>query len=61
MKEHPKGISIILCTYNGAGRLRKTLASLAKQENIERIKTQVIFVDNASTDNSATAAQTIWN
>lgn len=53
-----KGVSIILCTYNGKSRLSKTLMHLAKQKI--NIACEIIFVDNASTDGTKTYADTWW-
>jgi len=61
MNQSPKGISIIICTYNGATRLSETLRCIAKQENTVDIPVEVIVIDNASTDTSVTIAQTMWN
>jgi glycosyltransferase involved in cell wall biosynthesis len=45
-----KGISIILCTHNGASRLVPTLEHLCKLFPVEA--TELVIVDNASTDNT---------
>ncbi|MNB67724.1 Chondroitin synthase [compost metagenome] len=44
-------LSIIICTYNRAGLLSKTLDSLLGLEMLD--KAEVILVDNRSTDNTA--------
>ena len=49
------GISIILCCYNSVPRLNATIAHIALQ-NLESVNMQVILVDNASTDSTATYA-----
>ena len=54
------GISIILCCHNSAERLPKTLEALACQTLPENIPVEVVLVDNASTDNTASMAQTLW-
>lgn len=46
------GVSVVICTYNGAARLPDTLARLAKQEFTRPIRWEVIVIDNASTDNT---------
>ncbi|EMR01074.1 glycosyltransferase [Cesiribacter andamanensis] len=58
MKE---GISIVICTYNGASRLPTTLQHLARQRVPEGINWEVLVVDNASTDASAQVARDEWN
>lgn len=55
-----KGISIILCCFNSANRIKETLDALGKQENIKNIDCEVILVDNNSSDNTADLAKTYW-
>jgi glycosyltransferase involved in cell wall biosynthesis len=45
-------ISVIICTYNRALMLRDALASLAKQEDINKADYEVLVVDNGSADNT---------
>jgi glycosyltransferase involved in cell wall biosynthesis len=54
------GFSIVLCTYNGASRLEKTIKHLAGLNIPAGHKTELILVDNASTDNTVAFAQKIW-
>jgi len=56
----PKGISIVICTYNGASRLPKTLTYLARQTGISDLKVEVIIVDNNSSDDTKVVANQIW-
>ncbi len=49
----PNGISIVICTYNGAKRLRPTLLSIFSQQTTVEIPWELIIVDNASTDDTA--------
>jgi glycosyltransferase involved in cell wall biosynthesis len=51
------GISVILCTYNGAARLPETLRHLAAQQLPGRVAWEVLLIDNASTDNTAEVAR----
>lgn len=53
-----KGVSIILCTYNGKTRLDATLRHLAAQQF--SIPCEIIFVDNASSDGTKTFADSWW-
>lgn len=52
------GISVIVCTYNGAGRIRSTLDALAKCQ--ADFPVEIILVDNNSTDDTAAVAQKAW-
>lgn len=45
-------ISIILCTYNRADHLRETLLSLAQVDVPENLPTELLVIDNASTDHT---------
>jgi len=56
-----KGITVLICTYNGASRLPDTLAHLSKQSVPADINWEVIVVDNASTDNTAETARKEWS
>ncbi|MDO6597685.1 glycosyltransferase [Oceanihabitans sp. 2_MG-2023] len=53
-----KGISIVLCTYNGKKRLEQTLQHIAAQKIT--VPCEIIFVDNASTDDTKEYADTWW-
>lgn len=55
-----KGVSVILCTYNGATKLPETIKHLAAQQVPSGIPWEVIFVDNNSTDGSLETAQAEW-
>lgn len=46
------GISVIVCTYNGATRIGKTLEHLAEQRVSAGIPWEVVVVNNASTDHT---------
>lgn len=54
------GVTILICTYNGAGRLPATLQHLALQEIPASIPCEVILVDNASQDDTARLAREEW-
>ncbi len=60
MKKNNVGASIIICCYNSAKRLPETLQYLKIQELPKEISWEVIIVDNASTDDTATIAQYVW-
>lgn len=54
------GISVILCTYNGAAKLPTTLDYLAQQNVNGLFEWEIVFVDNNSTDRSIEVAQETW-
>src|SRR6187402_3359199 len=55
-----EGISVIICCYNSALRIEKTLDHLAAQA-VNDISWEIILVDNASVDNTAEIARAFWN
>ncbi len=55
-----QGVSVIICTYNGAKRLPQTLRHLANQVIPQGLQWEVIVVDNNSTDNTFETVQTEW-
>lgn len=54
------GVTILICTYNGAGRLPATLQHLALQHVPASIGCEVILVDNASQDDTMRLAGEEW-
>jgi glycosyltransferase involved in cell wall biosynthesis len=56
----PVGVSVVVCTHNGASRLPQTLAHLAGQQFEANLQWEVIVVDNASTDRTADVARGCW-
>ena len=54
------GVSVVICTHNGARRLPKTLSHLAAQQTLQGIEWEVIVVDNASTDETSIVAESSW-
>ncbi len=57
---HPAGVSVLICTYNGAVRLVPTLTHLAQQVVASAVPWEVILVDNNSTDNTAASSAAQW-
>lgn len=53
-------ISIIVCCYNSADRLRETLKHLALQKISKDINCEIIVVDNNSSDNTSDEAEAEW-
>lgn len=56
-----RGISVIICCYNSAARIKETLLHLFRQLNIGQQYREIILVDNASTDNTAEVARNVYN
>ena len=54
------GVSVIVCTYNGADRLADTIKHLALQKVDKNLLWEVILVDNASTDDSKEVTINEW-
>lgn len=55
-----KGVSIVICTYNGKKNLAPTLEHIAAQKNVASIPVELLIIDNASTDNTTAFAQEKW-
>jgi len=60
VQENPKGVSLVICTYNGAGRIKETLSHILRQDVGEEIPWEVIVVDNGSADDTARVAAISW-
>jgi glycosyltransferase involved in cell wall biosynthesis len=54
------GLSLIVCCYNSSKRLSPTLKYLADQIVDAGRNWEIILVDNASSDNTAEVARSIW-
>ena len=54
-------VSVVICCYNSAIRLPKTLLHLALQEVADGLNWEVILVDNNSLDNTASIAADLWS
>src|SRR5687768_534263 len=53
-----EGVSVVICTHNGAARLPAVLSHLAAQQ--AEVPWEVVVVDNASTDDTAQVATRHW-
>lgn len=51
-------VSVVICTYNGALRIRPTLQALSRC--VADFPVEIIVVDNNSTDGSGLLAEQIW-
>ena len=58
-EQRPEGVTLAICTYNGAARLAPTLAKAAAQIHAN-VPFEVLLIDNASTDCTAEAARALW-
>jgi glycosyltransferase involved in cell wall biosynthesis len=54
------GVSVVICTFNGANRLPQTLSHLAQQRLDRAIDWEVVVVNNASTDNTKEITNECW-
>src|SRR6266446_6836351 len=54
-----QGVSIIICSHNGAARLPATLSHLKAQESAG-VAWELLIIDNASSDGTAEVAHTFW-
>ena len=48
-----KGVSIIICCYNSSSRIREVVEYLSKQIQIIDFLSEIIIVDNASSDHTS--------
>lgn len=55
------GVSIVICTYNGSLKLPETLRHLALQEIPADMPWELIIINNASTDDTCSVAETEWS
>jgi glycosyltransferase involved in cell wall biosynthesis len=53
----PPGVSVVICTHNGASRIGPCLAALAAQRETHAIGWEILIVDNRSSDNLAEVVQ----
>lgn len=54
------GVTILICTYNGAARLPEMLAHVAAQQAPAGRPWEVLLVSNASTDDTLAVAPALW-
>lgn len=57
----PTGISVVICCFNSATRIKPTLKHLYKQKGISSFLWEVILVNNGSADNTSEVAINVWD
>lgn len=57
---YAEGITVLICTYNGAYRIEPTLQHLAQQKVTLGLPWEILLIDNASKDNVAQVAGEVW-
>lgn len=55
-----QGFSIVVCCYNSAEVLPKTLRNLARLRVLEDMEVEIIIIDNGCTDNTVDTAKEVW-
>ena len=60
MNGNIKGVSVIICCFNSADKIEKTLSYLASQIKQEGIQYEIILVDNNCTDATVQKALACW-
>lgn len=53
------GVSVVICVYNGASRIKTTLEHLFIQKEID-FDWEILIIDNNSTDNTIEVATAYW-
>lgn len=56
----PAGVSVLICTFNGADLIAETLTALAHQRPPAHMPWEVVLVANACTDGTAELTQRVW-
>jgi glycosyltransferase involved in cell wall biosynthesis len=56
-----KGVTVLICTFNGEKNLLPTLQHLAWQKTDPNLEWEILVIDNASQDNTAETALHIWH
>lgn len=60
MNENTIGVSVVICSHNGGGRIGQTISHLNQQTFSDIFPWEVIVVDNASTDDLVNNAHNFW-
>ena len=61
LKAAPFGISVIICTYNGAKRILYALDALERQIVLSDLQWEILLIDNGSTDKTLKVANELKN
>ncbi|HMH22007.1 MAG TPA: glycosyltransferase [Puia sp.] len=56
-----QGVTVIICCYNSAARIKDTLSALAIQRFHSDVAWEIVLVDNASGDHTAAQSRRIWD
>jgi glycosyltransferase involved in cell wall biosynthesis len=59
-RNNKKGISIIICCYNSATRIRPTLEHIMKQQAPGELSWEVLLINNNSSDDTVKIAEEVW-
>jgi glycosyltransferase involved in cell wall biosynthesis len=54
------GVSVVVCCFNSANRIRPVLAHLARQQIADNMGYEIVLVDNMSTDDTARISWEYW-
>src|SRR5258708_39204186 len=54
------GVSVIICSYNGADKLPATLKSLSEQIVLPGIPFEIVLINNNCTDDTASVVRQTW-
>lgn len=54
------GVTIVVCCYNAAGRIKPVLDHLGRQQALSGMGIEIVLVDNQSTDQTAQLALQHW-
>ncbi|MDZ7776447.1 MAG: glycosyltransferase [Bacteroidales bacterium] len=54
------GVSLVICTFNGSQFLPKTIDHIIKQRVPTKIPWEVLFINNASSDNTDEVIKQCW-
>lgn len=55
------GVTVVICTFNGAALLPETIRHITQQRVESNIPWEVIVIDNASTDDTSQVARQEWH
>jgi glycosyltransferase involved in cell wall biosynthesis len=58
---NPLGVSVVICCHNSAQLLPPTLEHLKAQRTPRNLRWEIIVIDNASTDHTASTARACWS